>query len=190
LWLFAARQDAVIGEQPTFGFGMEKSPLNDAPGKGSLLVIFLTVFIDLLGFGIVIPLLPIYADEMGLDKSGWQLGALMASFSVMQFFCAPLWGRLSDRIGRRPVLMVGLLGSVVFYAMFGISTVTHSFWLLLISRIGSGMATRRYPVPSSQTPSNEIVFRRTGHSWSAERSNAGLHPGPQLIHHPPIQIVN
>ncbi len=119
---------------------MEKSPLNDAPRKGSLLVIFLTVFIDLLGFGIVIPLLPIYADEMALDESGWQLGALMASFSVMQFFCAPLWGRLSDRIGRRPVLMVGLLGSVFFYTMFGISAVTHSFWLLLVSRIGSGMA--------------------------------------------------
>ncbi len=119
---------------------MEKSPINDAPRKGSLLVIFLTVFIDLLGFGIVIPLLPIYADEMGLDRSGWQLGALMASFSVMQFFCAPLWGRLSDRIGRRPVLMVGLLGSVFFYTMFGISAVTHSFWLLLVSRIGSGMA--------------------------------------------------
>ena len=60
---------------------METSPINntsldDAPRKGSLLVIFLTVFIDLLGFGIVIPLLPIYADELALDESGWQLGAL------------------------------------------------------------------------------------------------------------------
>ncbi len=114
---------------------MEKSPR-----KGSLLVIFLTVFIDLLGFGIVIPLLPIYADDMAVDESGWQLGALMAIFSVMQFFCAPLWGRLSDRIGRRPVLMVGLASSVLFYAMFGISTVMNSFWLLFISRVGAGMA--------------------------------------------------
>ena len=119
---------------------MEQSPINNTPRKGSLLVIFLTVFIDLLGFGIVIPLLPIYADDMALDESGWQLGALMASFSVMQFFCAPLWGRLSDRVGRCPVLMVGLASSVFFYAMFGISTVTHSFWLLFVSRVGAGMA--------------------------------------------------
>ena len=119
---------------------MEQSPINNTPRKGSLLVIFLTVFIDLLGFGIVIPLLPIYADDMALDESGWLLGALMASFSVMQFFCAPLWGRLSDRVGRRPVLMVGLASSVFFYAMFGISTVTHSFWLLFVSRVGAGMA--------------------------------------------------
>lgn len=60
----------------------------EPPRKGSLLVIFLTVFIDLLGFGMVIPLLPIYADQFTVDELGWQLGALMASFSVMQFFCA------------------------------------------------------------------------------------------------------
>lgn len=119
---------------------LAETPDEISPRKGSLLVIFLTVFIDLLGFGIVIPLLPIYADDLALDESGWQLGALMASFSVMQFFCAPLWGRLSDRIGRRPVLMVGLASSVFFYAMFGISTVAQNFWLLLISRIGAGMA--------------------------------------------------
>ena len=67
--------------------------------KGSLLVIFLTVFIDLLGFGMVLPLLPVYADHFNVGNSGWILGALMASFSAMQFICAPFWGRLSDRIG-------------------------------------------------------------------------------------------
>ncbi len=60
---------------------------------GSLLVIFLTVFIDLLGFGLVLPLLPIYADQFSLDKSGVMLGLLMASFSVMQFIFAPILGR-------------------------------------------------------------------------------------------------
>ena len=99
--------------------------------KGSLLVIFLTVFIDLLGFGMVIPLLPIYADQFTVDESGWQLGLLMASFSVMQFFCAPLWGRLSDRIG--------LFGSVVFYTLFGWATVMKSMSLLLVTRIGAGI---------------------------------------------------
>src|SRR4051794_21269895 len=101
-----------------------------SPRRGSLLVIFLTVFIDLLGFGMVLPLLPIYAKQFSTDKTGVQLGLLMASFSAMQFLFAPMWGRLSDRIGRRPVLMVGLGGSVVFYALFGIATQFASLPLL------------------------------------------------------------
>ena len=110
------------------------------PHRGSLLVIFLTVFIDLLGFGMVLPLLPIYAEQFTTDKAGWQLGLLMASFSAMQFFFAPLWGRLSDRIGRRPVLMVGLAGSVIFYSLFGVATMMASLSLLFVSRIGAGIA--------------------------------------------------
>jgi MFS transporter, DHA1 family, tetracycline resistance protein len=108
--------------------------------KGSLTVIFLTVFIDLLGFGMVLPLLPIYADHFVDDPSGWKLGALMGSFSVMQLFFSPLWGRLSDRIGRRPVLMIGLGGSVAFYSLFGWASVEQSYALLLLSRIGAGIA--------------------------------------------------
>ncbi len=103
-------------------------------------VIFLTVFIDLLGFAMVLPLLPIYADQFTVDERGWVLGALMAVFSLMQLIFAPLWGRLSDRIGRRPVLMIGLLGSVVFYALFGIATVQKSLLLLFVARIGAGIA--------------------------------------------------
>jgi MFS transporter, DHA1 family, tetracycline resistance protein len=112
---------------------------------GSLLVIFLTVFIDLLGFGIVLPLLPIYADQLVSDAAGWRIGLLMASYSAMQFLFAPLWGRLSDRIGRRPVLMVGLLASVLFYAAFGVATVQGSFWLLFVSRVGAGIAGATIP---------------------------------------------
>lgn len=111
-----------------------------SPGHGSLLVIFLTVFIDLLGFGIVLPLLPIYAEEFTLDESGIELGLLMASFSAMQFFFAPVWGRLSDRMGRRPVILIGLFGSVIFYALFGYGTIRGSMPLLFISRIGAGVA--------------------------------------------------
>lgn len=107
---------------------------------GSLLVIFLTVFIDLLGFGIVLPLLPIYADQFGQDPSGWVIGMLMASFSIMQFLFAPMWGSLSDRIGRRPVIMIGLTGSVFFYAMFGVATIYKSLTWLFITRIGAGIA--------------------------------------------------
>lgn len=120
----------------------------DAPRKASLLVIFLTVFIDLLGFGMVLPLLPIYAkdfaEQLNLEEGhaqvGMLIGLLMSSFSIMQFVFAPLWGRLSDRIGRRPVLMVGLGGSTVFYLLFGVATIYRSLPLLFVSRIGAGIA--------------------------------------------------
>src|SRR5262245_8738844 len=92
------------------------------PSRGSLLVIFLTVFIDLLGFGMVLPLLPIYAKSFGVKEEGLVIGLLMCSFSAMTFIFAPLWGRASDRIGRRPVLIVGLIGSVGSYLLFGIAT--------------------------------------------------------------------
>ncbi|MDP1563648.1 MAG: MFS transporter [Pirellulaceae bacterium] len=106
---------------------------------GSLLVIFLVVMIDLLGFGMVLPLLPIYAKQFTLDESGWQLGLLMASFSAMQFLFAPIWGMLSDRIGRRPVLMFGLFGSVVFYTLFGLATIWQSLPWIFACRIGAGI---------------------------------------------------
>ncbi|MBA4032968.1 MAG: MFS transporter, partial [Planctomyces sp.] len=89
--------------------------------KAALGIIFLTVFIDLLGFGIVLPLLPRYGEYFQAD--GFQLGFLSASFSAMQFLFSPLWGRLSDRIGRRPVLVFGLASTAFFYLMFGL--VTH-----------------------------------------------------------------
>jgi len=107
--------------------------------RGSLLVIFLVVMIDLLGFGIVLPLLPVYADEFTVDESGWQLGLLMASFSAMQFIFAPIWGMVSDRIGRRPVLMLGLVGSVAFYTLFGLATTWGSLTWIFVSRIGAGI---------------------------------------------------
>jgi MFS family permease len=80
------------------------------------LVVFLTVFIDLLGFGIIIPLLPIYSSAYGASET--QLGLLFACFSGMQFFFAPMWGRISDRIGRRPVLIGGLVGTALSYLVF------------------------------------------------------------------------
>lgn len=118
----------------------------DEPRRGSLLVIFLTVFVDLLGFGMVLPLLPIYADyfahEHGLSNAttGLLIGLLMSSFSIMQFLFVPIWGRLSDHFGRRPILMVGLLGSTIFYALFGVATSLQSLTLLFVARIGAGIA--------------------------------------------------
>src|SRR6266851_7197885 len=88
--------------------------------KPSVLVIFLTVFIDLIGFGIVLPLLPIYNRDLG--ASGLLIGVIQASFSAMQFLFAPGWGRLSDRIGRRPVLLVSTAGAVVSYSLFALGS--------------------------------------------------------------------
>src|SRR5687767_11419387 len=104
-----------------------------------LITVFLTVVIDLLGFGIVLPLLPRYADAHG--ATGLERGLLFASFSAMQFLFAPVWGRLSDRIGRRPVLMAGLMGSVGSYALFAVAESTP--WplaVLFVSRIAAGVA--------------------------------------------------
>jgi multidrug resistance protein len=105
-----------------------------------LLVIFLTVFIDLLGFGIIIPLLPFYAEHFG--ASALMVGLLSTSFSVAQFLFAPFWGRLSDRIGRRPVILLGLLGSAVSYALFAMAT---SLPALFVARTLAGVAGANIP---------------------------------------------
>lgn len=118
-----------------------------ASNRTTLLIVFVIVFIDLLGFGIVLPLLPRYGAVF--NASRMQLGLLMASFSAMQFLFAPMWGALSDRIGRRPVLIVGLLGSTFAYAMFGFATSLGREDVLLgigalpwlfITRIAAGIA--------------------------------------------------
>jgi MFS family permease len=73
--------------------------------------IWSTVAIDLVGFGIVLPILPLYAERFGASPT--TIGVLLASFSVAQLLCAPLWGRLSDRVGRKPVLIVSLFGTAI-----------------------------------------------------------------------------
>ena len=120
--------------------------------KRSLLVIFLTVFIDLIGFGIVLPLLPRYADKFG--AGGWMIGAIIASFSVMQFFFAPVWGRLSDRIGRRPVLLLSTAGAAVSYALFALAawpglSQTTALTVLLTSRVFAGICGANISVASA-----------------------------------------
>ncbi|MGH7163650.1 MAG: MFS transporter, partial [Planctomycetota bacterium] len=96
-------------------------------------MLFLAVFVDLLGFGIVLPLLPRYAEDYRASDA--EIGLLMASFSAMQLLFAPLWGRLSDRHGRRPLIMLGLAGSVVSYALFGLA---DSLAVLFVSRVAAG----------------------------------------------------
>ena len=118
--------------------------------KPSLLIIFLTVFVDLIGFGIVLPLLPKYAERYGAE--GMLIGVIVASYSLMQFFFAPLWGRFSDRIGRRPVILISTAGSAVAYGLFGYSAEfvgTLGIWILLASRLFAGLCGANLSVASA-----------------------------------------
>ncbi len=105
-----------------------------------MLVVFLTVFIDLIGFGIVVPLVPIFTRHYG--ASGFVIGAIIASFSAMQFIFAPIWGRLSDRHGRRPILLISTAGAALSYVLFaigsGFESHTTALWALLVSRMFAG----------------------------------------------------
>ena len=118
--------------------------------KPSLLIIFLTVFIDLIGFGIVMPLIPIYSDQFG--ASGFMIGMIISSFSLMQFIFAPAWGRLSDRVGRRPVLLISNAGSTLSYALFALASMRsgqEALYWILGSRIFAGICGANLSVASA-----------------------------------------
>jgi multidrug resistance protein len=103
--------------------------------RSSLSIIFLTVLIDLIGFGVIIPILPYYAQRLGAGGLG--LGALLGIFSAMQFLSTALLGRTSDRIGRRPVLLATMIANAVGYVIFAAA---HSYAVLFLARIVSGFA--------------------------------------------------
>jgi DHA1 family tetracycline resistance protein-like MFS transporter len=102
-------------------------------------IVFSTVLIDLIGFGIVIPLVPLYAEEFG--ASVVQIGLLTASYALMQIIFAPVWGRVSDRYGRRPVILASLLGSATAWLMFGFA---GALWMLFVARILDGISGASY----------------------------------------------
>ncbi len=104
--------------------------------RSSLAILFIIVFIDLLGFGMVIPVMPLYAEKLGASEAatGW----LSTGYSFMQFLFAPIWGRLSDRIGRRPVLLFSIGMTAVAFVLYGAA---WSFPVLLASRLFAGAAT-------------------------------------------------
>lgn len=90
-----------------------------AKSRSPLVIIFITIFIDLIGFGIVIPVLPLYAERYGASEA--TIGILLASYSAMQFIFAPILGKLSDRVGRRPVLLVSLIGTSIGFLIMGLA---------------------------------------------------------------------
>lgn len=108
-----------------------------------ILTLFLTIFIDLLGFGIIIPILPVVTKKMAL-QSGLHLdadvavGLTMGVFSLMQFLFSPIWGSLSDKIGRRPIILGSILATAVGYVMLGIS---NTFIILFLARLVAGIGS-------------------------------------------------
>ncbi len=100
----------------------------------NLIILFFTLVVVMMGFGIIIPILPFYIEYLGASGTG--LGLLMAIFSVMQFIFAPIWGTLSDRFGRKPILLIGVLGNAVSLLLFGLST---SLWMMYAARALGGI---------------------------------------------------
>jgi len=135
-----AQIDSAHASEPHAGAARTDPPSNFMK-RQSVLVIFVTVFIDLIGFGIVVPLVPIYGKHFGAGEAF--MGIIVASFSAMQFLFAPLWGRWSDRIGRRPVLLLSTAGAAVSYVGFaigsGLPSHTTALRVLLASRVFAGI---------------------------------------------------
>src|SRR5512145_2523654 len=98
--------------------------------KMGVLTVFMIVFVDLLGFGLILPLLPYFADTF--NASSTVVGLLVASYAMAQLIGVPLLGRLSDRYGRRPILMVSAFGTLIGFLLLGFA---NSLWMLFASRI-------------------------------------------------------
>lgn len=144
--------------------------------RGAFRVLFLTVFIDLMGFGIVVPVLAFSTKTYGVD--GMTLGLILASFSLMQFFFSPIWGRVSDRVGRRPVLMASLFGNVIGFATFALAS---NVSMLFASRILCGIASSSIPTAQAYVAdSTDNQGRAKGMAIIGMAFGLGLVLGPPM----------
>jgi multidrug resistance protein len=143
---------------------------------GKLVVLMITAFIDMVGTLMIIPLLPFYAKSFGAN--GLVVGLLVSSFAVAQLISAPMWGRFSDRYGRRPALMVGLFASSIAYVIFAYS---DSLWLLFLSRLvqGSGGGTVSV-IQAYVADALKPEERAKGLGWLSAATNAGVALGPVI----------
>lgn len=138
-------------------------------------VIFMTIFIDITGFGMIIPLLPFYAETFYAGPAA--LGVLVASFSIMQFIFSPILGRLSDNVGRRPVLLLSILTSSASFIIFALA---NSFLMLLLSRVIAGMATESAVAQAYIADITSEKERATGIGRVGAAFGAGFIIGPAI----------
>ena len=125
-----------MGHKPTAAVAGAGYPRATVKNRSALGILFVVVFVDLLGFGMVIPVMPLYAERLGASEI-W-IGLLSTIYSLMQFVFAPIWGRLSDRIGRRPVLLASIAMTALAFLMYGLA---GNFTVLVLSRAFAGAAT-------------------------------------------------
>ena len=133
-------------------------------------------FVDMIGFMIVLPLLPFYA--LKLQATPETIGRLIASFSIAQLIAAPIWGRVSDRYGRRPALLIGLSASAVAYVVFGLA---HSVWLLFLSRLVQGAGGGTTGVAQAYVADTvDSADRARALGWLSAATSAGVMLGPAI----------
>ena len=155
---------------------LEQAPQSQHRSGAPLTVLFVTVFVDLLGFGIVIPFLPMYAERLQVGAAG--IGLILAIYSLMQFLCAPILGRISDHIGRRPVIIVGLLGSSFSYLIYGFA---NSFGWLLVSRAVHGACAATVSTAQAYVADTTIESKRAhGMGMIGAAFGLGFVMGPAL----------
>jgi MFS family permease len=141
-----------------------------------LAVLIAVCFVDAIGFMIILPLLPFYAVR--LNASPETVGQLIASFSIAQLLAAPVWGRVSDRYGRRPALLIGLAASAVAFAVFGMA---DSVWLLLVSRLVQGAGGGTTGVAQAYVADTvEPLGRARALGWLSSATAAGVILGPAI----------
>jgi len=144
--------------------------------KGKLTVLMITAFVDMLGLAMIIPLLPFYATKMGASPT--IVGVLIAAFSIAQLASAPLWGRVSDRYGRRPALLAGLLISAVAYVIFAYAS---TLWLLLVSRIVQGLGGGTIGVVQAYVAdASDPNDRAKSLGWLSAATSLGAVVGPAI----------
>jgi DHA1 family multidrug resistance protein-like MFS transporter len=153
--------------------------------KKHLFVLLSCLFVVMIGFGITLPVLPFYVERLALRDGAsrqsivLQVSLLTGVYALMQLVFAPLWGRWSDRIGRRPLILVGITGYVAAQVMFGLST---SLWLLYVARIVGGiLSSATLPVSAAYVVDMTTTEERSrGMAWLGTAASLGVVVGPAL----------
>ncbi len=141
-----------------------------------LAVLIAISLVDMIGFAIVLPLLPFYALRLRATPS--EIGLIIAAFSIAQILSAPVWGRVSDRYGRRPALLIGLLASACAYIVFGLA---DSIWLLLVSRLVQGAGGGTTGVAQAYVADTiEPSQRAKALGWLSAATGAAFAIGPLI----------